>query len=112
MPSPVWEDLSEFFDPDEFAVSATIKRDEATLGEVLGVFEHPTERADLGEFELDQTSPRFICAAVALTLSIVEGDMLTIEDTEYDVLHRPEQDGTGLVAVILAEQAGLYDAGL
>ena len=47
MPHPDWEDLSAFFDPDEFATSAVITRGEETVAEVLSIFDDPNEHRDL-----------------------------------------------------------------
>lgn len=106
MPSPDWEDLAEFFDPDEFADAAILKREGEELGGVLGVFEHPTEPAGLGDYKLDHTGPRFTCPAQGVALMAARGDELEVDGETYDVLEPPEQDGTGLVALILAEKAG------
>ena len=111
MPHPPWEDLSEFFDPDEFATTAIITRDEEQIGEVLGIFDDPNQVAELGEYEHDHPVPRFVCKEVDAAL-IERGDVLTIEGKEFDVMQEPELDGTGIATLILAEPNVIYDAGL
>lgn len=111
MPHPSWEDLSEFFDPDEFASTAIITRGEEQIGEVLGIFDDPNQLVRLGEYELDHPTPRFTCREVAVA-TIHKGDTATIEGRMFDVMQEPELDGTGLAVLILANPNVIYNAGL
>lgn len=111
MPHPDWEDLSAFFDPDEFATSAVITRGEETVAEVLGIFDDPNEVAALGEYELDHPNPRFVCPEADVA-DVRKGDIVTIEGKTFDLMQEPELDGTGVAALILAEPNVIYDAGL
>lgn len=111
MPHPDWEDLSDFFDPDEFATKATLTRDGAVVGEVLGVFDDPSQVASLGDYEHDHQSPRFTCPEVAL-VGVQAGDVAEIEGKTFDVMKGPQRDGTGLAFLILAEPNVIYNAGL
>lgn len=111
MPHHDWEDLSAFFDPDEFATSAVIKREDETVAEVLGIFDDPNEVAALGEYELDLPKPRFVCP-VAGVAGVRKGDAVTIEGKVFDLMQEPQLDGTGVATLILAEPNVIYDAGL
>lgn len=111
MPNPNWEDLSEFFDPDEFAALAVISRDGGTIGEVLGIFEDPTEVAALGDYELDNPTPKFVCRASDV-VDTRKGDVLTVDGRALDVMQDPELDGTGLATLVLSEPGVIYGAGL
>lgn len=109
MPHPPWEDLSEFFDLDEFAQNARIFRGEEDFGEVVGIFDNPTERQEIGDFTLDQVGPRFVCDERA-GLIARRGDVLVIDGSKFDVVHKPKRDGTGLVVIELAAEAGSHAA--
>ncbi|AVO37388.1 head-tail joining protein [Pukyongiella litopenaei] len=111
MPHPAWEDLSEFFDPDEFATTATIRRDGEIIGEVLGIFDDPNQIAALGNYELDHPTPRLICPETDIA-DISRGDVATIEGRDFDIMQEPELDGTGIATLILAEPNVIYDAGI
>jgi len=111
MPHPDWEDLSAFFDPDEFATSAVIARGSETVAEVLGIFDDPNQVARLGEYELDHVGPRFVCSEVAVA-GVIKGDTATIEGTTWDIIREPELDGTGIATLMLAAQNVIYNAGL
>ncbi|WP_300067727.1 hypothetical protein [uncultured Ruegeria sp.] len=111
MPHPDWEDLSDFFDPDEFADTANITRDNQVVGQILGVFDDPSQVAKLGEYEHDHHAPTFICPEVEAAI-VQPGDVAEIDGTPYDVTKSPQADGTGLSKLILAEQNEYYDAGV
>ena len=111
MPHPDWEDLSAFFDPDEFATTAVITRGEETVAEVLGIFDDPNKVATLGEYELDHPGPTFICAEIDV-ISARKDDVVTIDGRAFDLMQEPELDGTGIATLVLAEPNVMYDAGL
>ncbi|WP_298938132.1 head-tail joining protein [uncultured Ruegeria sp.] len=111
MPHPDWEDLSAFFEPDEFATSAVITRGAEMVAEVLGIFDDPNEVATLGEYEIDHPMPRFVCPEIDVA-NARKGDVVTIEGKAFDLMQEPELDGTGIAALMLAEPNVIYDAGL
>ncbi|GHE88314.1 hypothetical protein GCM10016455_05560 [Aliiroseovarius zhejiangensis] len=104
MPSPLWEDLSEFFDPDEFAIEATIIRDNKIIGRVLGIFDDPTDRKEIGDYTLSEDGPRFL-SPEDNALNAKTRDEVQIGRTRYDVVHNAVKNGTGLVVIELAEGA-------
>ena len=110
MASPDWEDLSEFFDPDEFAQRAKIYRGDEEIGEVLGLFEDPTAPKELGDFTLDQVGPRFLSPEVG-GMAAKSRDELEVNGVKYDIVADAAKDGTGLVVIELAE-AGVAHAGI
>jgi len=111
MPHPPWEDLSEFFDVDDFATIATITRAGGQIGEVRGIYDDPNQVSRLGEYELDHPVPRFTCREVDVT-GVSRGDTATIEGRVYDIMQEPELDGTGLATLILSEPNVVYNAGI
>ena len=111
MPHPGWEDLSTFFDPDEFATLALFTRDAETVAEVLGIFEDANQVAALGDYDLEHPTPRFLCPETSVA-GVRKNDRVTIEGKEFDLMRDPELDGTGLATLILAEPNVIYNAGL
>lgn len=111
MPHPTWEDLSEFFDPDEFATIATITRASENVGEVLGIFDDPNHVTGLGEYDLDHPVPKFMCAEFNVAL-LKRGDVVTIEGKDFDLIEEPKLDGTGIATLILGNPNMIYNAGL
>lgn len=107
MPQPDWEDLTDFFDPDDFADTAIIKRNNQNVGQILGVFDDPSQIASLGEYEHDHDTPTFTCPESSASV-VQAGDVATVNGTDYDVMKSPQKDGTGLVKLILADQAVYY----
>ncbi|MFB9149532.1 head-tail joining protein [Roseovarius ramblicola] len=101
--APDWEDLTEFFDADEFAVEALIARQSGGTLTVLGIFDAPYLNAQIGEYEIDTDQPRLLCRATALP-GVLRGDTVTIDGTAYDVMTGPQPDGTGLATLALARR--------
>ena len=110
MSHPDWEDLSTFFDPDEFATTAIITRGAEQVAEVLGIFDDPNQVAALGEYELEHLTPRFTCPETHVA-AVQRGDVAQIEGRFFDIMQAPELDGTGIAVLILAQQNVIYDAG-
>lgn len=111
MPHPDFEDLSDFFDPDEFATQAVITREGEKVAEVLGIFDDPKEVASIGEYDMDHLTPRFTCAEVEVA-GIEAKDIATIKGKPFDIMESPQLDGTGLAVLILGTPNVVYNAGL
>lgn len=109
MTSPAWEDLSDFFNPDDFATEARILREGQEVGKVFGIFEDPTVPKELGDFTLEESGPRFLSGYDA-ALAVKYQDVLEVDGKPFDVLANAEKDGTGLIVVRLAEPASPYVA--
>jgi hypothetical protein len=111
MAHPDWEDLSAFFDADEFATLAVITRGSETVAEVLGIFDDPNAPASVGELVQDLPSPQFTAPEVELS-GVKPKDIATIEGVAFDVMEAPQRDGTGISVLILAKPNVIYNAGL
>ncbi len=96
-----WEDLSEFFDDDEFATGAFFKTSTGTMA-VTGIFDNAYLLAETGEVDLETTQPRFTCKAVDVLLVEREQEV-TIDGQLFSVL-TVEPDGTGMAVVVLANE--------
>lgn len=103
MPSPSWENLDAFLQLDDFAVTATITPAEGVSRSVVGIFDDPYLDAQLGEYRLDTSSPRFQASESALA-GIERGDGVSIDGIEYLALAAPKPDGTGLATLELVKQ--------
>ena len=105
MPAPSWEQLDSFLQAGDFAVLAEVALQGGGTRAVLGLFDAPYYNAELGEYDFDTRQPRFTCKA-AEAGGIGRGDILSLAGTSYDVLTAPQEDGTGLAVLELAERAG------
>lgn len=105
MPAPAWEDLSEFFDTDEFAFDAVISLAGGGTVSLAGVFDDPYANPKLADYERDTEVPRFTCAE-SLVGAVRRGDTITITfpggAETFDILAGAQPDGTGLAVLELA----------
>lgn len=95
-----FEDLSEFFDLNEFATTA-ILYNAGGAQEIIGIFDEPSVEAEIGQFEIDTVSLTFRCKASEV-VNAERGDRLTIDDRELWLTKLPQADGTGLAVLFLA----------
>ncbi len=103
MPTPAWDDLNTFLSVDDFAVEATVTRQDGDTRVVIGIFDDPYLNAQLGEYELDTSRPRFTCRESDV-IGVLRGDMVEINGRSYDVLSSAQPDGTGMAVLELAAQ--------
>jgi len=103
MPSPSWENLDAFLQVDEFAVVATITPAGGASRLVNGIFDDPFLDAQLGEYRLDTSVPRFLCSEVALA-GVARGDVVEIDAVQYIALSGAKPDGTGMATLELVKQ--------
>lgn len=105
MPKPSWENLGVFFQQDTaggFATTAVITFCGTNeTREVRGIFDDPYLNADLGEYEVDTSAPRFTCAE-ADVVGVRRGDYLTLDGVTYNIMTDPQSDGAG-VAILRLE---------
>jgi hypothetical protein len=100
---PAWEDLSEFFDTDEFAVTVNFVRANGTaLPPVIGNFDDPAEMCETGEFMAQIRQARFTCPSSAVAV-LKRGDTATVATVRYILDHDPVPDGTGLSVVLMSK---------
>ncbi|MBA1446578.1 MAG: hypothetical protein M3H12_08875 [Chromatiales bacterium] len=98
------EDLSVFFDEDDFAAIALIDG-----GEVRGIFESPVEGVALGRtgtratgsLDVDLALPFFLTAAEWVP-NIKKDDPVEVAGQVYSLAADPQPDGAGLVLLELA----------
>lgn len=81
------DDPSEFYDTDDFAITATFGG-----GDLVGIFSN--EYVEVGGIESKR--PVFRCE----TVSVSEGDAITINGTSYAVVNT-EPNGLGEILMIL-----------
>ena len=103
MPSPDWEGLGAFLQTDDFAVVATIVSGEGASRSVSGIFDEPFLDAQLGEYSLDGSQPRFTARASDLA-GVARHDEVTIGGVVYLALGDPQEDGTGMAVLPLVKQ--------
>lgn len=87
------EDLTQFFDTDDFAVAATI-----SSATVNGIFENQFLGAP-GEADVAGTVPTFTCRTADVS-SVTAGTTVTISAVNY-VVTGVHPDGTGVTMLIL-----------
>lgn len=121
MPKPAWENLDDFLQLDTkggFAVKATITRittkppgagwtaqekpddwedgDPVTYTrDLVGIFDDPYLNADLGEYDVDTSAPRFTCKETDVG-GVRRGDYLVLDGTMYNIMTDPQSDGAGM----------------
>lgn len=103
MPTPAWDDLNIFVSVDDFAIEATVHRQDGDPSTVVGIFDDPYMNAQLGEYELDTSRPRFTCKESDV-IGVLRGDMVHINGRVYDVLSSAQPDGIGMAVLELALQ--------
>jgi hypothetical protein len=96
-----WENLDDFLDTAEFAVSGILSCQSGGSVSVSVIFDDPYLNAQLGEYEMDTTNPRVLGKLSELNLAR-RGDILTIGPRDYDVLTSAQPDGTGMATLSLA----------
>lgn len=90
------EDLTEFFDTDDFAVPATIG-----AATVYGIFDNAYYGIP-GEAPITGTQPMFMAASSDLS-AVVAGTTLVINSVTYTATGPAHADGTGVSVVTLRE---------
>lgn len=100
---PAWDDLGAFLEPDEFATVATVTPQGGVPRSVTGIFDETFLNADLGEYDLDGTRPRFTATEADLA-GLDRGDVAVIDGATFVVLTAPQTDGTGMAVLELARQ--------
>lgn len=98
---PFVEDLTQFFDTDEFAVEAVFTRGVATVATADVIFNGPSHQVSVYETEVEEPAP-FILAPVASVAAVKRKDAVAVNGGAY-VVERIEPDGTGLTKLYMAE---------
>lgn len=104
---PAWEKLDDFLQTGDFADVAIISFHAGGTHTLVGIFDDPYLNAEIGEYEMDTTKPRFTCK-LADVLAVRRGDSISIKingaavGTVYDILTGAHPDGTGMAMLELA----------
>jgi hypothetical protein len=94
------EDLSQFFDTDDFAVAAIIKTSAAAVVRNINViFDKPSNPLALFEGQVTKPMPFVRCRTADVADVIANSHTMTIAGTEYRIVEPPEDDGTGVSTV-------------
>ncbi|PZQ21171.1 MAG: hypothetical protein DI569_12975 [Sphingopyxis macrogoltabida] len=94
--------MDAFLDPADFAVSASIETRAGETRVVNGIFDDPYMNAELGEYDMDTSRPRFLAKEFDLA-GIRRGDAATIAGKSYSILAGPKSTGDGMASLELAE---------
>lgn len=106
MPTPAWDDLEAFVNPDDFAVAVLVTRQDGTVLTFSGIFDEPYLNAQIGEYEADTARPRVTCRASEVQ-GVRRGDTVRVDGRNFDVLSTPQFDGTGMAVLDMAPQSGV-----
>ncbi len=101
---PAWENLDIFLDTDDFAVWVTVCLQAGGERRVRAIFDDPYLNTELGEYELDTSSPRLTCRWADVQ-DVARGDTVEVNGRVYDVITNAQPDGTGMAMLALAVQA-------
>lgn len=104
MPSPRWENLDDFLDPDDFAIMAIFTPAGGPVRPAVAViFDEPYFDGNLGEYVQDSAEPRFWTKETNVA-GLKKHDMCTFADIPgvvFELVHDPKPDGTGGATVVL-----------
>lgn len=111
MPAPLWEDLDVFLDTDEFALSGTVTLSSGAVRTFPGIFDDPYLNAELGEYDMDNMKPRFLCKE-SDAAGITRGDTILVFQKDkrgvvvwsksFDILTGAQATGDGMALLELA----------
>jgi hypothetical protein len=106
MPSPAWEDLDDFLDPEDFGDQAIITLQAGGTIPLSVIFDEPGMTANLRDFDHDTAGPKATCRENKVA-AVRRGDSITIQfragARTFDILKTPQPDGTGLAVLDLAQ---------
>lgn len=103
MPAPAWEDLSIFFDDQNGFATPVQVISPGPARTFKGILDDPFLNAELGEQERDTSSPMLTCRATDAA-DLRAGAVLQVHGRRYRLLTHPQDDGTGVVILRLAER--------
>ena len=111
MPSPLWEDLDVFLDTDDFALFGTVTFQSGDVCTFPGIFDDPYLNAELGEYDMDNMKPRFLCKEVDVA-EVTRGDTIVVFQKNkrgvvvwsknFDILTSAQPTGDGMALLELA----------
>lgn len=111
MPAPLWEDLDVFLDTDDFALFGTVTLQGGAVRTFAGIFDDPYLNAELGEYDMDNMKPRFLCKEVDVA-DVSRGDAITVFQKDrrgvvvwsknFDILTSAQPTGDGMALLALS----------
>jgi hypothetical protein len=96
------EDLSQFFDTDDFAVSAAFTRAGVAVAAADVIFNGPSHQVAVYETAVEELAP-FLLAPASAVAAVKRKDAVAADGHGSFVVERIEPDGTGLTKLYLAE---------
>lgn len=102
---PSWENLDDFLVAETaggFAVPAVLSFSdtEKESRTISGIFDALYVDAQLGEYHADTDEPRFTCK-MSDVHDAKRGDYLTVDGKTYNIMSKPQGDGTGMAVLRL-----------
>lgn len=115
MPTPAWDELEQFTDPEDFGTWAVITFQAGGTRRIPVLFDDPAANirfrnrapmspvVTLGDYDMDAEHP-YMTATVAHLDGVRRKDsvMLEADGSTYGILTGPKPDGTGFAFVSLA----------
>jgi len=95
------EDLSPFFDNNDFAITVTLTPVVGLPTTFSGIFDDEYRAFDAGEVDVIGSNPRLHTASTSVSTAKV-GDTITANSKNYKIVNF-EPDGTGITVIILEE---------
>lgn len=99
------EDLTQFFDDDEFAIEAAHVMPDGSHRPFHAIFDDPYLNAELGMYELDTSDPR-LTARWSDIAAVKRHDIVIVNNVRHQVVTHPKPDGTGLGVLKLSSVTG------
>ena len=97
------ENFDNFFDTDDFAVSATWTPSGGDATAVIGIFDNEYFEAGGGEVGAEGSKPAFHCETADIP-NAAQGDAIVINTVNYLIINI-QPDGTGQSLLILEDQS-------
>lgn len=94
------EDLSLFFDTDDFAVRAVIKRGTTFIIELDAIFTAASQSVEIYDAEIEEPLPTLMVRSGDIS-GVRRGDAVTVSGSSFRV-EKITPDGTGVSIVFLA----------
>lgn len=102
MPAPAWEKLGQFVNPRDFGVACTISFQAGGTRTVYALYDETYFDTQLGEYVIDATKPR-LSGKAADFVGVRREDIVNVTgEGDFDIMEKPQPDGTGWVVVELA----------
>ena len=95
------EDLSQFFDQDDFAVAAIVKTGATVIRTINVIFNNPVQGVNVFDASVETNVPHAICQTADLA-DVRHGYTMTIDSVVYPIV-QINSDGTGMSVMELGK---------